>query len=332
MGLGRGLGTDMEGCGKCVKWSLFIVNFLIFVGGLVVLAVGIWTLADKAYIERLLRNELFISSAYILIIAGCIIVILSSLGCFGAMKEVKCMLLTYFIFLFLMFVVLLIGGVLGYVFRNQVEDNLRPEMKHTIEEYNPSKPDDPVTAAWDDTQRNLQCCGMGLTNMEDEPWMAWKMNSRVNPATTDGMVPVSCCRVDDFGSALNCTDDNPVILSKIYRADCFNKGLSFVKGHAMYLGGVAFGISFFMRRQLLSEARLQEQRECNEQSGSDIGSAWAHRISDCCWHDKWRPRLGFPVCLSEAADPVELALSRRRSAMGRPRVDPDWFEFSSSEP
>ncbi|TRY72974.1 hypothetical protein TCAL_15697 [Tigriopus californicus] len=246
MGLGRGLGTDMEGCGKCVKWSLFIINFLIFLGGLVVLAVGIWTLADKAYIERLLRNDLFISSAYILIIAGCIIVVISFLGCFGAMKEVKCMLLTYFIFLFLMFVVLLIGGVLGYVFRNQVEDNLRPEMKHTIEEYDPGNLNDPITTAWDDTQRNLQCCGMGLTNMEDEPWMAWKMNSRINPTALDGMVPASCCRLDDFGQVMNCTEDNPVQIEKIYQVDCFTRGLSFVKGHAMYLGGVAFGISFFM--------------------------------------------------------------------------------------
>lgn len=97
-----------------------MVNFLIFIGGLVVVSVGVWTLADKAFIQRLLRNELFISSAYILIVAGLVIVFISFLGCFGAWKEVKCMLLTYFIFLFLMFVVLVIGGVLGYVFRTQV--------------------------------------------------------------------------------------------------------------------------------------------------------------------------------------------------------------------
>ena len=129
--------------------------YLLQLGGLIVLGVGIWTLVDKSYIEALLRNELFISSAYILVIAGVAIVFISFLGCFGALKEVKCMLLTYFIFLFLMFVVLLIGGVLGYVFRGQVEDNLRPEMTHTIEEYDPSLKDEPITAAWDDTQRNV---------------------------------------------------------------------------------------------------------------------------------------------------------------------------------
>ena len=67
------------------------------------------------------------------------------------------MLLTYFISLFLMFVILLVGGALGYVFRAQVEDNLRPEMRHTIEEYDPVKGDaDPITKAWDDTQRNVR--------------------------------------------------------------------------------------------------------------------------------------------------------------------------------
>ncbi len=39
------------------------------------------------------------------------------------MKEVKCFLLTYFILLSLMFVVLLIGGLLGFVFRYQVREN-----------------------------------------------------------------------------------------------------------------------------------------------------------------------------------------------------------------
>ncbi len=91
------------------------------------------------------------------------------------------MLLTYFILLSLMFVVLLVGGVLGFVFRYQVrrlffsllshaacpiynltasfpqvEDNLRPEMRHTIEEYDPKYPESPITAAWDDTQRQVR--------------------------------------------------------------------------------------------------------------------------------------------------------------------------------
>ena len=241
----------MEGCGKCVKWALFIVNFLIFIGGLVVLAVGIWTVADKSYIERLLRNELFISSAYILIVAGIVIVIISFFGCFGAIKEIKCMLFTYFVLLFLMFVVLVIGGVLGYVFRFQVEDNLRPEMRHTITEYSPGSKANPITAAWDDTQRNLKCCGMGVNDLENKPWLAWRRNKKVNPRSGDTRVPLSCCKMLEGGTAMNCTKDNQVDVDKIYTADCFTEGLKFVQDHAVYLGGVAIGISFFMVRKIL---------------------------------------------------------------------------------
>ena len=35
----------------------------------------------------------------------------------------------------------------------QVEDNIRPEMRHTIEIYDPAMPEEAVTSAWDDTQR-----------------------------------------------------------------------------------------------------------------------------------------------------------------------------------
>ena len=39
-------------------------------------------------------------------------------------QESKCMLLTYFVLLFLLFVILLVGGILGYVFRQQVSSIL----------------------------------------------------------------------------------------------------------------------------------------------------------------------------------------------------------------
>ena len=35
-------------------------------------------------------------------------------------QESKCMLLAYFVIMFLLFVILLVGGILGYVFRQQV--------------------------------------------------------------------------------------------------------------------------------------------------------------------------------------------------------------------
>ena len=51
--------------------------------------VGIWTVADKSYIEVLLRNELYMTMAYVLIVAGLLVVFVSFVGCLGAVKEVR---------------------------------------------------------------------------------------------------------------------------------------------------------------------------------------------------------------------------------------------------
>lgn len=71
--------------------------------------------------ERLLGTNLYVASAAILIVTGSIVAIISFLGTFGAYKEIKCMLLTYFVILFMLFIVMVTAGILGYVFRLEVK-------------------------------------------------------------------------------------------------------------------------------------------------------------------------------------------------------------------
>jgi tetraspanin-11 len=49
---------------------------------------------DKAFLENLVDVNLFVSAAYIEIATGCVAILIAFLGCYGAMKEVRCMLLT----------------------------------------------------------------------------------------------------------------------------------------------------------------------------------------------------------------------------------------------
>lgn len=58
------------------------------------MAIGIWTCVDHSYMEQLIGTNLYISAAYILIATGVVVVLVSFLGCYGAIKEIKCMLLT----------------------------------------------------------------------------------------------------------------------------------------------------------------------------------------------------------------------------------------------
>lgn len=63
-------------------------------GGVTVFVIGVWTLVDKSFINELLGTNLFMGAVYILITTGALVALVSFFGCLGAIKEIKCMLLT----------------------------------------------------------------------------------------------------------------------------------------------------------------------------------------------------------------------------------------------
>lgn len=63
------------------------------------LALGIWTLADRSFMNDLLGTNLFVGTVYVLIGTAIVICFISFLGCYGAMREVKSMLLFVSIYL-----------------------------------------------------------------------------------------------------------------------------------------------------------------------------------------------------------------------------------------
>lgn len=72
------------------------------VGGITVLGIGVWTLADKAFINELLGTNLFMGTVYILMATGALVAMLAFFGCLGAAKEIKCLLLFVSVVIFLL--------------------------------------------------------------------------------------------------------------------------------------------------------------------------------------------------------------------------------------
>lgn len=236
-----------DGFRKCIRLAMILANLLIVIGAFSVLAVGIWTIVDKSYLEILMRNKLYMSAAYVLIAVGAITIILSVIGCLGSFTEKRLLLLAYFIFVLLMFVVLLLGGVFAYVFRQQIANNMKPEMMATIREYDPSNTSDPITKAWDSTQIKLQCCGISTNSTETgKPWESWYSNLKINSGSASKKVPASCCKLDTSGAKVDCASKNPVDVDEIYQNDCFVAAVVFVRGHATIIGGVAVAIASIM--------------------------------------------------------------------------------------
>lgn len=131
------------------------------IGGVIVFSIGVWTLNDRSFMERLLGTNLYVASAAILIVTGSIVAIISFLGTFGAYKEVKCMLLTYFVILVILFIVMVTAGILGYVFRLEVDGRMQQEMHSTIKLYGN---DSQVTHAWDAVQMHVSCPSCVINN------------------------------------------------------------------------------------------------------------------------------------------------------------------------
>ncbi|GAB6033247.1 hypothetical protein CHUAL_012849 [Chamberlinius hualienensis] len=231
---------SLNGCGKCVKVTMSVANLLILVGGIAVLAIGIWTCVDKGYMEQLLGNDLYMSSAYILIAMGSMIIVISFIGGLGAIREIKCLLLSYFIILFLIFVILLIGGILGYVFKDKVKSSAKSTMISSIT-LDSWESDTELQRSWDTLQTTLKCCGVATTGKL--PYEAWEKNSYFG-GPNQPKVPDSCCIRNADGSYKNVADCRQSPSNNtVYDHDCYLAAVDFIQGHALILGGVGVGIS-----------------------------------------------------------------------------------------
>ncbi|KAG7279942.1 hypothetical protein CRUP_009917 [Coryphaenoides rupestris] len=79
---------NRETCGTiCLKYLLITFNFLFWVAGGVVMAVGVWTLVEKSDYISLLSSKSYAASAYILVLAGAIVMVTGVLGCCATFKE-----------------------------------------------------------------------------------------------------------------------------------------------------------------------------------------------------------------------------------------------------
>ncbi|ETN66467.1 tetraspanin-18 [Anopheles darlingi] len=217
-----GSGGRMDCCGQCVKYSMFVANFIIFIGGAIVFGLGVFTLVDKNFVNELLGTNLFSGAVYVLIATSALVCLLSFFGCMGAAKEYKCMLLTYFILVFLIFVTMLIGGILGYVFREKVSQTMGDEMRSSMSLYGGRRS---ITQAWDTTQERLKCCGV-------ESFNDWR-----------GDIPRSCCQqtLDGYKPC----NESPS-KENIHTNGCLHIASNYIRDNAAIIGGSGIAVAVLL--------------------------------------------------------------------------------------
>ena len=112
------------GCSTLFKYIIFLVNFVIVVVSLALIGIGVYIeLKMKKYFEFF--SVPMISVPIILMVVGGIILVVSFLGCCGAITNNKCMMLTYATILGLFTLILVAFIVLVIVFKVRILFNIK---------------------------------------------------------------------------------------------------------------------------------------------------------------------------------------------------------------
>lgn len=161
---------------KCIKFLLFFFNLLFWISGCIILGVFIYLKVNKD--GNAITSE-SIPGIDLMIAIGVIVMVLGFLGCCGAIRENRCMLLMFFISLLIIFILLLAAGILGAVGTDKVKD----WMQERLQKFTPLS-DQPQSVRDDleKLQRELHCCGL-VKGPSD--WTTVPSSCRCNTTETD---------------------------------------------------------------------------------------------------------------------------------------------------
>ncbi|XP_051993380.1 tetraspanin-1-like isoform X2 [Xyrauchen texanus] len=220
-------------CKGFIKTMMFIFNGVIFLAGVVLLAVGIWVSVDRMSLLGFLDNidnappELaqLANIGYVLIAVGVFLALVGFLGCCGAIQESRCMLLSFFIIVLIIFIVEVAAAIFLFVFQpvaeKLLEDIGQQVSKSISDKYGA---DERFTGVWNNTMDELRRCGYNnYTDFMGSPFFEEL-----------SLYPEMCCRVNITRcdqSAANGT------------VGCFKALVTLVEENAILLAGVAIGIA-----------------------------------------------------------------------------------------
>ncbi|XP_053304528.1 tetraspanin-18 [Spea bombifrons] len=221
---------------SCVKYLMFIFNFFIFLGGGFLLGLGVWVIVDPTgFREIIATNPLLFMGAYLVLAMGAMLFLLGFLGCCGAIRENKCLLLFFFMFILIIFLAELSAAILAFLFReNLTRDFFTKEVKR---HYHGSNSTEVFSATWNSVMTTFECCGVnGPEDFKDGVRFKTKPHRRV---------PEACCRRERLardGEILNkaeCLEGKEMFQN---RQGCYSVILTSLEPYVYIAGALTIGV------------------------------------------------------------------------------------------
>ncbi|XP_051567522.1 tetraspanin-1-like isoform X2 [Myxocyprinus asiaticus] len=219
------------GCYTFVKVMMVVFNLLIFLGGLCLTVTGIWETVDGgSFIQILIPFSSYYlhhpNVAIFCIVIGLVMILLGMLGCCGAQKESKCLLITFFSIILVICIGEVGAAVVGLVYTSQTESILRAWAVPGLQEQYGK--DQVFTDLWNSTMATLQCCGFtNYTDFSDSYYL--EQNGALFP-------PMCCLDTEIFPC-----DEDFALFSDV--VGCFKQIVTVVQRNANIVGGMAAGVT-----------------------------------------------------------------------------------------
>ncbi|CAG9865349.1 unnamed protein product [Phyllotreta striolata] len=173
-------------CGlRSTKILLYIFQFVLLFTGLAICLLGAWKFLITFHLLRVLDSHTYSTAFYLFLATGCLVILVFLIGCCAVPKHWTKLLFLYIILLVAVVLFEILIGVLAFLFRENIEDDLNLNFNNTI--LATYKFDDDKTASIDYIQEKLHCCG--ALGYEDWTYSTWIQNE-----TVLNKVPDSCCK------------------------------------------------------------------------------------------------------------------------------------------
>ncbi|XP_014441156.1 tetraspanin-9 isoform X1 [Tupaia chinensis] len=191
-----------RGCLCCLKYMMFLFNLIFWLCGCGLLGVGIWLSVSQGNFATFSPSFPSLSAANLVIAIGTIVMVTGFLGCLGAIKENKCLLLSFFVVLLTILLAELILLILFFVYMDKVNENAKKDLKDGLLLYN-TEDNVGLRNAWNIIQAEMRCCG--VTDHTD--WY---------PVLGENTVPDRCCMENSQGCGHNAT-------TPLWTTGCYEK-------------------------------------------------------------------------------------------------------------
>lgn len=174
-----------------MKYSMFFFNLFFWLAGGVLLSIGIWARREKG---MEVFGDLFADPAVLFILVGVIMFLVGFFGCLGALRENVMMLRLFMWSLVILILLQIIGAILAFVFRDELEDKARENLDDAIVKY---RDDDDLRNLIDFIQEEFCCCGANdPKDWTKNRYFSCSQDPNLAVAESCG-VPFSCCKTSD---------------------------------------------------------------------------------------------------------------------------------------